>query len=242
MSPGSEEDNSFAIRLFSEIVEPYDRWAQLLSLGRYLSWRRDLVARLCGTDGRLVLDVSTGRAGIAIEIARRCGYDVVGLDLTRAMLLAGLNDVAGAGLNPRVSLVQGRAECLPFKEGTFDVVVFSFLLRYVSDPQAVVREMARVLKPRGRMMSLEFGVPPGAPLRALWTAHTRLVMPAIASPLSQGWRRVAAFLGPSISRFYRRFPVSLLEDIWMDAGMREVQTYRLSLGAAVIMSGIKGDA
>ncbi|MBI2958105.1 MAG: class I SAM-dependent methyltransferase [Chloroflexi bacterium] len=229
--------NELAQDLFGGISDSYDRWAQILSLGQYLRWRSALVAK--AGPSTMVLDVSTGRAGVAIAAARQWGGHVIGLDVTRPMLLGGRRAVVNAGLEERVWLVQGRAEDLPFPDRAFDTLLFTFLLRYVSDPEATVREMARVLKPGGQMLSLEFGVPPRAFWRWLWRSYTRAVLPAATSLVSPGWKRVGSFLGPSISRFYKRYPLDAIKQMWARSGIISIETEMVSLGGAVIMWGTK---
>jgi len=231
--------NAFAQGLFGGISGSYGFWAQALSFLQYLRWRRFLVSRLKLGRGALALDVSTGTAGVAIEMARRSQGRIVGLDVTRPMLLAGLSTVDREGLDGRVALVEGRAEELPFPDETFDAVVFTFLLRYVREPEVTIREMARVLKPGGQLLSLEFGVPENALACALWVFYTRAVMPLVTVPVSRGWRRVGSFLGPNISDFYRRYYLEQLTDMWRRCGINPVETARPSLGGAVVMWGVK---
>ncbi|MBI2858278.1 MAG: class I SAM-dependent methyltransferase [Chloroflexi bacterium] len=232
------QNNAFAQDLFTGISGSYDTWARVLSLGCYMRWRRFLVSKVPRPAG-LVLDVSTGRAGVAIEVAQTTDARVVGLDVTRPMLRHGLVEVCAAGLGHRVQLVQGRAEGLPFPEASFDTVVFTYLLRYVPDPEATLCEMARVLKPSGRLLSLEFGVPPNPFWRGLWMLHTRVAMPVVTIPVSPGWRRVGSFLGPSIGGFYRKYPLDRLVALWNSCGVGQVQVKRLSVGGAVVMWGEK---
>src|SRR6201999_65195 len=100
----------------------------------------------------------------------------------------------------QVALVVGRGEQLPFPDRTFDALTFTYLLRYVSDPQATLAELARVVRPGGLVASLEFGVPADRGWRTGWCLYTRLVLPAAG--LATGgpeWYRVGRFLGPDIS-------------------------------------------
>src|SRR5262249_32143256 len=151
---------------------------------------------------------ATGTAGIALRLVDRCDAQVIGVDLSEPMLRRGVTNVANARATARVRLAIGRAEELPFPDATFDALTFSYLLRYVADPAATLRELARVVKPRGAVASLEFHLPDSAVWRPAWWCYTRLVLP-IAGRVTGGreWWTVGRFLGPNISEHYRRFPV-----------------------------------
>ena len=226
--------------LFGGIASDYDRWAQALSFGQYYGWRRYAAKRLRLPAKARILDVCTGTAGVAIEIARaQPEAKIAGIDLSREMLLAGQERLKGNGLDGRVALLEGRAERLPFADGTFDAVVFTFLLRYVDEPSAVLRELARVVKPGGQMVSLEFAVPPRFGVREAWMLYTSIGLPVMTLPLGSGWRRVGRFLGHSIWQFDRAYPVRRQKDLWGNAGLTDVKSHWLSLGGAVVMEGIK---
>jgi len=175
-----------------------------------------------------------------MEIADHHDGRIVGLDVSHLMLQAGLRAVEKKNLDGRVQLVQGRAEHLPFPDETFDAVVFTYLLRYVQDPDATIRELSRVLKTGGQLLSLEFDIPKALWMRALWELHNRVVMPVMTIPVSRSWHRMGCFLGSSISGFCRRCPVERLAAIWRENGIPLVQTRRLLLGVAVVMWGTKG--
>src|SRR5437588_11835200 len=110
------------------------------------------------------------------------------------------------GLAARVSLVRGEAERLPFADAEFDALTFTYLLRYVDDRAATMRELARVLKPGGRIGMVEFGVPRRAKLRALWRIHTRVGLPLLGRLVSPAWLEVGRFLGPSIEELHQHEP------------------------------------
>ncbi|HEY1674720.1 MAG TPA: class I SAM-dependent methyltransferase, partial [Streptosporangiaceae bacterium] len=155
--------NRFAQGLFTPLPGRYDRLAEVLSMGQNGRWRRAMVDRIAGPwtsgpDQAVVLDVASGTAGVALQLAARTGARVVGVDLTEPMLREGQARVAAAGMKPRISLVTGRAEQLPFPDASFDALTFTYLLRYVEDPQATLAELARVVKPGGTVASLEFCV------------------------------------------------------------------------------------
>ena len=151
-----------ARQLFAPLGPTYDRYASLLSFGQdpALAPLSRLADRRLAPADR-VLDVATGTAAVAIELARRHGCSVVGLDQSPEMLAEGRARVERAGLAGRIELVEGRAEELPFEDGSFDALTFTYLLRYVEDPAATLAELARVVRPGGTIASLEFGVPPG---------------------------------------------------------------------------------
>jgi demethylmenaquinone methyltransferase/2-methoxy-6-polyprenyl-1,4-benzoquinol methylase len=226
--------------LFDGVAPSYDTWAQVLTFFQYLPWRRFLVSQIALRPGNLVLDVCTGTAGVALEIADHHDGRIVGLDVSHSMLQAGLSAIEKRSLDGRVQLIQGRAEHLPFPDETFDTVVFTYLLRYVQDPDATIRELSRVLKPGGELLSLEFGIPETLWVRALWLIYNRVVMPIVTIPGSRGWHRMGRFLGPSISDFCHRYPVDRLATIWRENSFSVVEIKHLLRGAAIVMWGTKG--
>jgi len=237
--PADPIRRTFAQDLFDGIAPSYDTWAQVLTFFQYLRWRRFLVSRMALRPGNLVLDVCTGTAGVATEIADQHNGRIVGLDVSHLMLKAGLRAIEKQSLDGRVQLIQGRAEHLPFPGETFDAVVFTYLLRYVQDPDATIRELSRVLKPGGELLSLEFGIPEALWVRAIWEIYNRVVMPVMTIPISRGWHRVGCFLGSSISDFCHQCPVERLAAIWRKNGIPLVETRRLLKGAAIVMWGTK---
>jgi len=222
-----------AVELFAPLGPTYDRYARLLSFGQDPRWRRFLVSRLEVGAGDTVLDVATGTAAVAIELARRSGCRVVGLDQSPAMLETGHRRVAAAGLSDRIELIEGTAERLPFEDDSFDGLTFTYLLRYVDDPAATMRELARVLRPGAVIAMLEFGVPRGL-ARPAWELYVRAGLPLLGAVVSPGWRRVGSFLGPSIRELHQRYD---LVDLWREAGIDDVRQRRLSLGGGVVVWG-----
>src|SRR6266446_8679774 len=144
MSVGSAE-NQFAVKLFRRLPRRYDLLAEVLSFGQNARWRGELVKHVAAAEPRRVLDVATGTAGVAVAIARSTSAHVTGIDVQSAP-----------------------AESLPFADGAFDAISFTYVLRYVSDPPATLGELARALRPGGVMAGLDFYVPPSLPAHAAW--------------------------------------------------------------------------
>jgi demethylmenaquinone methyltransferase/2-methoxy-6-polyprenyl-1,4-benzoquinol methylase len=228
--------NAQARRLFAPLGETYDRYSRLLSFGQDPRWRRFLVSRIEARPDDDVLDVATGTGAVAIQLARRTGCRVVGIDQSPEMLGAGRRRVAASGLADRIELVEGRAEALPFPDASFAAVTFTYLLRYVDDPGATLRELARVVRPGGTVASLEFAIPRG-PWRAVWEVYVRAGLPVLGRVISPGWHEVGRFLGPSIHSFYRRCSFEDVLGLWSAAGLEGVQHRRLSLGGGVVIWG-----
>src|SRR5207249_5634381 len=174
--PSSRADD--ARRIFSGIGATYERAGALLSFGQDPRWRERLVSVLDAGSEDVVLDVATGTGLVARAIAERYGCRVVGLDRSADMLSA------AAARNGHMPLVRGRAERLPFPDESFDHLTFTYLLRYVDDPAAVMRELARVVRPGGRIAALDFGVPTNPLLRTVWRAYTSIGLPTIGRVIS----------------------------------------------------------
>jgi len=236
------ETNRFARNLFAGLPPRYDALGAVLSFGQDRRWRRAMVDRVVAADPApaLVLDVATGSAGVALQLARRTGADVVGVDLTPEMLRAGAANVVADGRAGQVRLVVGAAERLPFADGTFDALTFTYLLRYVADPAATLVELARVVRPGGVVASLEFAVPPSRFWRAGWHLYTRVGLPLAGAALGgRPWFAVGRFLGPSISAHDRRHPLTGMVRTWERAGIAEVGARRMSLGGGLVMWGVR---
>ncbi len=196
-----------------------------------------MVDRVAAVGPASVLDVATGTAGVALLLTERTGASVVGLDLTEAMLRRGAERVRRRGAQPRIRLLVGRAEQLPFPDASFDALTFTYLLRYVADPAATLGELARVVRPGGTLASLEFLVPRAALWRSCWWLHTRLVLPGAGALFGRGWFDVGRFLGPSISGHYRRHPLEWHRAAWEAAGIEAVGMRAMSLGGGLVMWG-----
>jgi demethylmenaquinone methyltransferase/2-methoxy-6-polyprenyl-1,4-benzoquinol methylase len=244
--PPSGADSSrkqHALELFSGLPRHYDLAGAALSFGQDPRWRRALVDAVGARAGERVLDVATGTGMVASELVRRYGVNVVALDQSPQMLAAAKVRLATSPqLSAHVTLLEGEAERLPFAEAEFDHLTFTYLLRYVDDPAAALRELARVVAPGGRIAMLEFGEPSGEPWRALWGVYTRFGLPALGRLISPEWAEAGRFLSRSIPAFYARHPLATLPQLWRDAGIVDVQMRVMSFGAGVVMWGARDGA
>ncbi len=230
----------FARRLFAGLPPRYDRLAALLSLGQDGRWRREMVSHVAVGHPTTVLDVATGPAGVALQLASRTAAHVTGIDLSPDMLGEGRRNVRAAGLEPRIALLLGQGDRLPFPDASFDALTFTYLLRYVADPAATIAELARVVRPGGTIANLEFAVPPNLFWRWMWRLYTRVVLPAGGAALGgRAWFDVGRFLGPNIEDHYRRFPVVAHLDAWRAAGITDVVLRRMSVGGGLVMWGTR---
>jgi demethylmenaquinone methyltransferase / 2-methoxy-6-polyprenyl-1,4-benzoquinol methylase len=215
--------------LFAPLGPTYDRYSALLSFGQDPRWRRFLVSRLAVGRADTVLDVATGTGLVARALVRRFGCSVVGLDQSPDMLAVAAERTRGLA----VRLVEGRAEQLPFTDGEFAGLTFTYLLRYVDDPESTVRELARVVRPGGTIAMLEFALPHGI-WRPPWELWVRAGLPAAGRLISPGWYEVGRFLGPSIRGFWGRHdPIELFRS----ADIEDVRARRLSLGGGIVVWG-----
>jgi demethylmenaquinone methyltransferase / 2-methoxy-6-polyprenyl-1,4-benzoquinol methylase len=226
-----------ALELFAGLPARYDRLGSLWSFGQDPRWRHALVSAVDPHAGQQVIDVATGTGLVAAELARR-GCHVTGLDQSEEMLAGARARLdSHPELRGLVSFTRGEAEALPFPDESFDALTFTYLLRYVDDPSATLAELARVIKPGGRIGMVEFGVPQRPRLRAAWRLYTRVGLPLLGRLASPAWAEVGRFLGPNIEEFYASTPD--LEGIWRAAGIRDVGRRTMSFGAGLVMWGSK---
>ncbi|HVC13895.1 MAG TPA: class I SAM-dependent methyltransferase [Acidimicrobiales bacterium] len=236
-APTSGPGNRLARWVFRGLPDRYDRLAEWLSFWQNRRWRAALVDAVAAGHPRLVADVATGTAGVALALASRTGADVLGLDLDEQMARRGLGNVRTTRRS-HVAIAVAKGEQLPLADASVDALSFTYLLRYVDDPESTIAELARVVRPGGVVANLEFAVPTSQLWRPLWWLYTRFALPLLGA-LTGGmpWYRVGRFLGPSITDHYRRYPLDWTVAAWEKAGIEGVTVRAMSLGGGLVMWG-----
>ncbi len=223
--------------MFQRIVPTYDLLNHLFSFNIDKRWRKR-VWRLAslGPKSR-VLDVCTGTADVAIQFARSSrDAEIIGIDFSDAMLERGKQKVAAAGLSERIELRQMDAMMIQLPEASFDAVAVAFGLRNLPDWRRGIFEMARMTKPAGRLLILEFVPPDSSFFGRLYAWYLAHIMPAIGGIIS-GYRPSYTYLHSSITAFLE--PEKIIA-IMKEAGLPDAKAERLTGGIAYIFHGTKG--
>lgn len=217
--------------MFDNIAPAYDFMNRAMTLGIDRSWRRKVVETAAAAGPAAILDVATGTGDLAIQLARAIpAATVTGIDLSEGMLAVGRRKLKECGLDSRVTLSQGDCLSLPFPDGSFDVVTVAFGVRNFEHLDRGYAEMARVLRPGGRLVVLELSVPPSPLVRPFYKLYTRGVIPLLGRLVS------------SDSRAYTYLPESIaampqgdkMLSLMKEAGLASPSLHRLTLGVATI--------
>jgi demethylmenaquinone methyltransferase/2-methoxy-6-polyprenyl-1,4-benzoquinol methylase len=217
--------------MFDSVAPRYDLLNRLLSGGRDVVWRRLAVSRLLGDEKGSYLDVATGTADVALEIRKQApSAQVVGVDFSPNMLERARKKVANSG----IGLIRGDALSLPFDDNTFDGSIAAYGVRNFSDRLQGLREMRRVVKPRGRVVVLEFSVPGGL-LGDCYRVYFSNILPLVGGLIS-GDREAYGYLHYSVEAFPSP---QIFCDLMVQAGLAKVRYYPLTFGISVCYLGEK---
>jgi demethylmenaquinone methyltransferase/2-methoxy-6-polyprenyl-1,4-benzoquinol methylase len=222
--------------LFDASARRYDFLNHFLSVGLDTRWRaRGIREAALPADAR-VLDLCTGTADLAIAAAHGApSARVVGVDFAGAMLRVGLDKLRARGLTARVSLVRGDATRIPVRDGWADAATIGFGIRNVADPDAALRELARTIKPGGRLVILEFGEPRIPGIRTLYNWYFRYVLPQLGKVVSKH-QSAYTYLPASVGTFPP--PAQFVATI-ASHGFRDVRAVPLTLGIVYLYAGTR---
>lgn len=212
--------------MFDAIAPRYDLLNRVLSVGIDQRWRARAIASLQLTGTETLLDVCTGTADVALAASVSGAARVLGVDFAGAMLRLGVDKVAATGRSDRITLVRGDAMHLPVGDEVCEAATVAFGIRNVEQPEVACREMARALKPGGRLAILEFGVPRIPGLRALYQWYFSEVLPRLGRMVS-GHSAAYSYLPASVGAFP---PPEAFVKILRTAGFAQVEAVPLTFG------------
>lgn len=217
--------------MFGRIVPRYDVLNRLMSLGMDRRWRRAAAAS-ARPRGALTLDLGAGTGDMALELRRRGAASVIAADFSPAMLAAACRKTQGLD---SISFLLADALRLPFADATFDVVTNAFLLRNLADLPAALAEMARILRPGGRLMCLDMTQPPPGPFGAAYRFYFDHLLPPIAGAIG-GDGAAYRYLPHSL----RGLPdADALTDLLRGVGLTDVRVRLLGGGTVALHTALK---
>lgn len=236
MTPVSTAPDKTADRIagmFDAIAPRYDLLNHLLSAGIDKRWRARMIQSLELTGRETLVDVCTGTGDVALAARAAGAARVLGVDFAGAMLRLGVSKVHGAGQDDHVTLVRGDAMHLPVAASVADAVTVAFGIRNVEQPEVACREMARALRPGGRLAILEFGTPRVAGLRSLYQWYFRQVLPRLGRMIS-GHNAAYSYLPASVGAFP---PPEVFCDTLRRSGFNNVRAVPLTFGIVYLYMG-----
>ncbi len=223
--------------MFDSIAPRYDFLNGLLSAGRDRYWRKMAVDELEPVADRVFLDVATGTADVALELASRdpAPSRIVGVDFSTAMLRLGKDKVLARNAQSSVRLFSGAAERLPLKSNIFDGAISAFGARNFSNLNDGIREIHRVLKPRGKIVILEFSFPRNGFLQWLYRLYFGKVLPVIGRWIS-GHKGAYFYLPDSVENFPKGAAFSTVLE---ENGFASISFKELTFGVVTVYTGFK---
>jgi demethylmenaquinone methyltransferase / 2-methoxy-6-polyprenyl-1,4-benzoquinol methylase len=221
--------------MFNSLAPRYDFLNSLLSAGCDRYWRKIAVDELEPIVNRLFLDVATGTADIALEVTLRDDSKVIGVDFSTEMLELGKNKVVARNMQSSVQLFPGVAEKLPLKNNSFDGAISAFGARNFADINHAIDEIYRVLKPKGKIVILEFSFPQNGFLQWLYCLYFEKVLPVIGRLIS-GHKSAYSYLPDSVGAFPKG---EAFASLLKKAGFESVAFKELTFGVTTIYTGLK---
>lgn len=222
--------------MFDNIAPAYDFMNRAMTLGIDRNWRRKVVKAVAAAAPSAILDVATGTGDLAIQLAKANPQaKVTGIDLSEGMLEVGRRKVAEAGLTQQIALRQADCLALPFADGSFDIVTVAFGVRNFEHLDKGYAEMARVLRPGGKLMVLELSTPTSPIVKPFYKLYTRGVIPMVGRLISKD-SRAYSYLPESIAAMPQG---ERMLQLMTEAGLCGCSLRSLTFGVSTIYTGIK---
>lgn len=223
--------------VFHSVASKYDVMNDVMSFGVHRLWKRFAIDLAAVRPGQRVLDLAGGTGDLAAKMARQTGPtgEVVLADINESMLRQGRTRLTDEGLVGNLRYVQGNAECLPFPDNYFDIVTMAFGLRNVTDKDAALRSIFRILKPGGRLLVLEFSKPVVPGLGPVYDTYSFKLLPLMGK-LVAGDPDSYRYLAESI-RMHPDQPTLL--QMFRDAGFERCEYFNLTGGIVALHRGYK---
>lgn len=228
---------SLVANVFHNVAAKYDVMNDLMSLGIHRLWKRFTIDCSGVRPGQKVLDLAGGTGDLTALFSRRVGPtgQVILADINASMLNVGKDKLRDLGLVNNISYVQANAEALPFADNSFDIITIAFGLRNVTDKDAALRSMLRVLKPGGRLLVLEFSKPTEAWLSKVYDLYSFKLLPVMGQLVAND-RESYQYLAESI----RMHPdQDTLKQMMEQAGFSETSYHNLTGGIVALHRGYK---
>ncbi len=239
VKPYEQEGNkkTQVTNMFDNIAPYYDFLNRFLSLGIDTIWRKKAIQQLRASQPKIILDVATGTADVAIEISKQLNNveKIVGLDISAEMLEIGRKKIHKKELDNVMTLQQGDSENLPFEDNTFDAITVAFGVRNFENLEKGLNEMRRVLKDDGQLVVLEFSKPRIFPFKQLFNFYFKYILPTIGKVTSKD-PRAYKYLYESVQKFPDG---SKFVDVLERTGFKSNKCVSLSLGICSIYTGAK---
>jgi demethylmenaquinone methyltransferase/2-methoxy-6-polyprenyl-1,4-benzoquinol methylase len=222
-------------QMFDNIAHRYDFLNRILSFGIDVGWRKKVVKMLAKTNAKLVLDMATGTADLALEISKVSGVQVKGVDLSEGMLEIGRQKVKGRGLDKVIELVKGDSERIVYADNTFDAATVAFGVRNFENLEQGLVELFRVIKPGGSLFVLEFSKPKQFPYKQGYNFYFKNILPTVGKFFSKD-SSAYSYLPDSVDAFPDG---ANFQKVMEKSGFKSIEMYPLTFGTATIYVGIK---
>jgi demethylmenaquinone methyltransferase/2-methoxy-6-polyprenyl-1,4-benzoquinol methylase len=226
----------FVHSVFEDIAPKYDLMNSILSFRQHKYWRKFTMNKMNVLEGQTAIDLCCGTCDWTISLAQKSKKGkIIGLDFSQNMLDYGAVKLENLGLQEQVTLVRGNAMSLPYEDNSFDYATIGFALRNVPDLEQVIQEMKRVVKPGGKIVSLELSKPTWQPFKGLYYFYFQKVLPLLGKLIVKRYEQYN-WLPESLINFPDR---NQLAEIFRKAGLSEVEVYPLTGGVAALHIGVK---